>query len=107
MVPDGCDEVGEGTIVHVGGFDGDVAQRGCPELVAVLLVAGEVFTAIVLVGIGAVELVVSQLRDELGDADRVFLEVGEHLVGAAGDAVATDASGPAEKEERAALLGRS
>src|SRR6266705_3411930 len=30
VVPDGCDEVGEGTIVHVGGFDGDVAQRGCP-----------------------------------------------------------------------------
>src|SRR5688572_2973621 len=89
-------EAREGAVVEERRLHGDVSEWRCPELVAVVRMAGDLLQAEVLVFVWAVEDHVPgaepEARRNLWNADDVHLEIAEHLVGLPGHGVAVHAS---------------
>src|SRR5262249_45425997 len=110
MVDYGIFQSSERTVVKKRRCNGEVSERGGPELVAIRREAGNLLEAKVLVPPRAVEDDVSRSRVEPGGnlwrSGDVILQIGEHLAGAAGDGMTGHALRPAEEEQRAALFGR-
>src|SRR5690348_4360442 len=85
-----------------------VAQRRAAEFVAIGRIPGDLLQAKVLVLARSIEyhvaLAQAEFRRDLRHADRVHLEVAEHLIRFAGDRMALTAPSLAEEDKRATLL---
>jgi hypothetical protein len=94
----------ERTVVAVRGLHGEIAERRRAELVPVSDLPRDLLETEVLVGLRPVERRVGDVGTDLRQADRVLLEIAEHLVRLPRHRVAAHASCLSKEEDRAPLL---
>ena len=108
MMPDRIFDPGEGPIVKEGRLQCRIAKRGTAELVTVVSIACNLLQAEILIFVTSVKNYVSladaKVWGDLRNADVMHLEVAEHLVGLAADAVTGGAPSFAKEDQCSSLM---